>query len=227
MEAIFENKLTVGDGIYTVPDMAKILRLPYSKVNRWLNKYWDDRLGKEFQGQYSWRVESTRAVGFHTLVEFYVMVQFAEAGVKPNAVLRAHIELGKNFNTIYPFAKREIIENIKTDGKKIFFEYDGQSITLDGSKQLNLDFIKLFFKKLEFDDELLASKLWPVGKEKPIVCDPHHKFGQPTIVGTNIQTEVLYRLFKSNEPVDFIAGLYDLTEEEVQEAINFHNPIAA
>lgn len=217
----------MGDGIYTVPDIARILRMPYSKVNRWLNKYWDDLLGKQFDGRYSWRIDSTRAVGFHTLVEFYVMMQFAEAGVKPSAVLKAHIELGENFNTIFPFANKKIIDNIHTDGKKIYLKSDGVSITLDGSKQLNLDFIKIFIKKLEFDEELLASKLWPVGKDKPIVCDPHHKFGQPIIAGTNIQTEVLYRLFKANEPVDFIAGLYELPKDQVQAAIDFHKSIAA
>ena len=108
----FENTLAIGNGIYTVPDVATILRLPYHKVNTWLNQYWDGKLGKVFKGKYSWRVDSTRAVGFHTLVEFYVMMQFAEAGVKPAQVLKAHIDLSKTYGTVFPFAQKQLIENI-------------------------------------------------------------------------------------------------------------------
>src|SRR5689334_16929335 len=108
----FENTLSIGNGIYTVPDVANILRLPYCKVNKWLNEYWDGRLGKAFKTQYSWRVESTRAVGFHTLVEFYVMMQFSEAGVKPGEVLKAHHELSKSYDTLFPFARKQVINNI-------------------------------------------------------------------------------------------------------------------
>ncbi len=222
----FENTLAIGNGIYTVPDLANILRLPYSKVNSWLNEYWDGRLGKTFKVKYSWRIDSTRAVGFHTLVEFYVMMQFAEAGVKTTQVLKAHDDLSKSYNTIYPFAQKQIIENISTDGKKIYLNIDGTAITLDGSKQFNLDFIKLFFKKLDFDNEFLATKLWPLGKDKAVVCDPHHKFGQPVIDGTNIQTEAVYKMYLAKEPIPFIAGLYELPEQKVKDAISFHKHAA-
>ena len=222
----FENTLAIGNGIYTVPDVANILRLPYHKVNTWLNEYWDGKLGKAFKGKYSWRVDSTRAVGFHTLVEFYVMMQFADAGVKATQVLNAHIELSKTYDTIFPFAQKQIIENISTDGKKIYLDIEGTAITLDGSKQFNLDFIKLFFKKLDFDKELLATKLWPIGKRKAVVCDPQHKFGQPVIDGTNIQTEALYKMYLAKEPIPFIAGLYELPEQKVKDAISFHKNAA-
>ena len=134
----FENKLSIGNGIYTVPDVARILRLPYNKVNTWLNEYWDGKLGKTFKGVYSWKVDSTRAVGFHTLVEFYVMMQFSEAGVKPAQVLFAHSELSKAYNTIFPFAQKQVIDNIHTDGKRIYINVDGVAMSLDGSKQLKL-----------------------------------------------------------------------------------------
>ncbi len=222
----FENKLVIGNGIYTVPDVARILHLPYHRVNHWLNEYWDGRLGSAFKGKYSWRVDSTRAVGFHTLVEFYVMMQFAEAGVKPLQVLKAHEELSGSFKTMFPFAQKQIIENISTDGKKIYISIDGTSMTLDGSKQFNLDFIKVFFKKLDFDKELLATRFWPLGKTKSVVCDPQHKFGQPVIDSTNIQTEVIYNMYLAGEPVAFIANLYEIPSRKVKDAISFHKNAA-
>src|SRR5690554_5043245 len=160
---IFENKPQLGLGIYTPAEISQILRLPYYKVNRWIDKYWDGELGQEFEKRYSWKTENSKAVSFHTMVEFYVMMQFSDAGVKTRKVLEAHKELSKSFNTKFPFALKEVLDGINTDGKRIFFSLNDNTITLDGTKQLNMEFINLFFKKLDFDANNLASKLWPLG----------------------------------------------------------------
>ncbi|MHB1179538.1 MAG: hypothetical protein ACYCZO_14560, partial [Daejeonella sp.] len=219
MLEIFENKLQLGNGIYTISEIAQILRIPYHKVNLWNTKYWDGELGKDYEQNKSWKVADTKTVGFHTLIEFYVLVQFAEAGVKIREVLKAHKELSKSFNTLFPFATKEVLENIQTDGKKIFLNKNGDTITLVGSKQLNLQFIKVFFRKLDFDNDMLASRFWPLGKDKEIVCDPHHKFGQAVINGTNIQAEAVYRMYLAKEPIPFIAGLYEISDTKVKNAI--------
>jgi len=221
MKTKFENKLELGNGIYTATDISRILQIPYPKIHLWINKYWDGELGEAYEGNYSWKVDDTRAVGFHTLVEFYVMMQFAEAGVSTRQVLNAHKELSKAFDTAFPFAQKAVLESIHSDGKKIFLSKNGDIITLDGSQQFNLGFIKLFFKKLEFDGELLASKYWPLGKKHKIVCDPHHKFGQAVIEGTNIQAEAIYRMHLAKEPIAFIADVYEISEQKVKDALKF------
>ena len=222
----FENKLQLGNGIYTTVEIANILRISYQKVHLWINKYWDGELGKAYEGNYSWSVDKTKAVGFHTLVEFYVMVQFAEAGVNTRHVLNAHKELSKAYNTPFPFAQKVVLESIHHDGKKIYLSTNGDTLTLDGTKQFNLAFIKLFFKKLEFDEDLLASKYWPLGKEYKIVCDPHHKFGQPVIDGTNIQAEAIYKMYEAKEPIPFIADIYEISEDKVRDAVKFFKKAA-
>lgn len=226
MLGIFENKLQLGNGIFTINDISQILRIPYQKVNLWITKYWDGELGQAYEQDYSWKIADTKAVGFHTLVEFYVMVQFAEAGVTTRQVLNAHKELAKAFNTNFPFATKEVLNNISTDGKKIFLFKNGDTITLDGTKQLNLAFIQMFFKKLDFDNDNIASKFWPLGKQKDIVCDPHHKFGQATIDGTNIQAEAIYRMYLSKEPITFIAELYEISVSEANHAVDFYKTAA-
>jgi len=222
----FENKLQLGNGVYTVPEIAHILRMPAHKVRRWISSYWDGELGKVYEQNYSWKIGDNKAIGFHTLVEFYVMVQFAEAGVSIRKILTAHQILATQHLTIFPFAIKEVLDNVTTDGKKIFIKQGEHVLTLDGTKQLNLDFIKMFFKKLDFDNEMLASRFWPLGKEKEIVCDPHHRFGQPVIDGTNIQAEAIYRMHLANEPVKFIAQLYEISTSEVKHAIEFYKSAA-
>lgn len=223
---MFENKLEIGNGIFTTQEIAQILQLPYHKVRTWITKYWDGELGKFYEQNYSWSVENSKAVGFHTLIEFYVMMQFSEAGVKTKEVLKAHKELAEMFQTNFPFAKEEVLKNIKTDKLKVYLKKNGDTISLDGTKQLNLDLISMFFQNLDFGNDNLASRFWPLGKKHLVVCDPHHKFGQPTISGTNIQSEAIFRMYKANEPIAFIAYIYEVSEKAVKDAIKFHKNAA-
>ena len=218
----FENKVQIGVGIYTPSEIAQILRLPYAKVNRWLVKFWDGRLGKEYETRYSWKTENSKAVGFHTLVEFYVMMRFIDVGVSTQQILRAHQQLSRKFQTAFPFATRNIIDNIRTEGREIILTDSNENlVTLDGTDQLNMKFIEEFFLNLDFDKDNLASRFWPRGKESSILIDPHRKFGHPVIDGSNIYPETIYSMFKAGEPQGYIAYLYELSEEQVKDAIEF------
>ena len=227
MRDTLQDKPIFGKGIYTIPDMASILGIPYSKVLRWTNKFWNDRFGSQYQHSYSWNIDLTKAVNFHTLIEIYTFYELSQAGVKTKEILQAHDILSKQFETFYPFATKEILNNIRTDGAKVLFEQqDGSIYTVDACKQFKLGFIREFYKNLEFDSESLAIRFWPIGKERTIVCDPHRQFGQPTISGTNIQAETIYKMFLANEPINFIASLYEVSNQNVIDAIELYKKVA-
>lgn len=217
----FENKFDIGTGCYTAADIAKILQLKYDKVHRWMVVYWDGKLGKDLGRNYSWQVDNSKAVSFHTLVEFYVMMQLSEAGVKPKEVLKAHSFLSDRFNTAFPFAQKQLLSGIKTDGKKICLHFDGGIIDLDGSGQFNLHFIEAFLKNLDFDGNEIATRFWPMGRKSSVVVDPERKFGHPIIDGHNIYPEVLYGMNKAGDAPEFIAALYDIPTKAVKDAIAY------
>lgn len=218
----FENKAEIGTGIYTQPDLARILNLDYYKVQRLLNEYWDKRFAAEFTEKYSWTVDKSKAVSFHTLVEFYIFYQLKESGVSTQGILKAHKELSKIFKTPFPFAKSEILDGMNCFGKKIVFEMNNDEIIdLDSTKQLNLKFIKNFMHKLDFDNNSLAMRLYPLGKKNSVIVDPKHQFGQPTIQGTNLFPETIYNLYKKKETKKFIASSYDITVKQVNDAIDY------
>lgn len=218
----FNNQPNIGTGIYTLRDIADILRLSYERVHRWTNTYWEGKLGKEYRRTYSWRIEGSQAVSFYTLVEFYLMLLLAEAGVPPRKVMQAHLRLGSLYDTPFPFAKREVLENIRTGNKQVYFVLpEGEILSLDGSDQLNLDFIRLFFEKLEFDEEHLASKFWPLGKQKAIVIDPDRRFGHPLVAEHNIYPEILNSHVQAGDPIPYVAYVYSLKEQEVRDALEF------
>jgi uncharacterized protein (DUF433 family) len=221
MESTFENINSLGNGIFTTRDISQILRIPYSKASVWLKKYWEEELGQYYSQIYSWKSGNSKAIGFHTLVELYIMGQLIESGVRPSEIIKAHKQLSEKHDTHFPFANKNVLDGLRTDGKRLYFKNNNFTITLDGTEQLNFDFIKLFFKKLDFGADQMVSKIWPLGKNQHIVCDPHHKFGQPVIEGTNIQAEMIYKMFLAKEPINYIANLYDLSLPQVKKAVQF------
>lgn len=211
----------LGNGIYTIPDIATLLRLPNYKVNRWIKTFWDDKLGAKFKQRYSWDIGFTRAINFHTLIEIYTFYQLTQAGVKPSEILKAHEWLSEKENTPYPFAKKDVLQRLRSDGKKVLWEDNEGIRSVDKSAQFYLEIIKPFLKNLDFDNGQLAVRLWPLGKERSIVCDPHHKFGQPVINGTNITADVISDMNRAGDSVEFIAKAYNISPKQVQDAVDY------
>jgi len=168
MGADLDEKLKIGSGIYTMSEIAKILRLSYHTVYRWMKDYWEKYFGSLYDEKYSWVIDGSRAFNFHGFIEFYIMMQLAEAGVRPSQILKAHAELCELYQFEFPFALREVLEKIHTDGKKIYIKTDKTIISLDGTRQFNLHFVEMFFKNLDFNKDAVASRFWPLGKDKSI-----------------------------------------------------------
>jgi len=223
----FENHVELGLGIFTIADISAILNLKYHKVYKLLNEYWDNRFANELGEKYSWSVNNTKAVSFHTLVEFYIFFQLKEVGVATQQILSAHNELSKRFKTPFPFAISSIINKMSCFGKRIVFEVnDDELINLDSTKQLNMKFITSFVQKLDFDQNELAEKFYPLGKSNAVVIDPKHQFGQPTIKNSNVFPETIYNLYQAKESKKFIAASYDISIREVNDAIDFCKNVA-
>lgn len=216
------NRPQIGSGMYTVPDIAHILRIPVVKVNRWVKEYWDKKFAINFGQSYSWQSGNSRAVNFQTLIELCICFKLSEQGISTKAIIEAHHALSDIFETSHPFASEHILPHISADSKKIYFrEGDKLIYSLDAHRQFNVEFIQLFFKNIEFNENSIAQRLWPLGKDKHIVIDPAHQFGQPVIENTNISPETLYGLYKAGEPINFIAHIYEISEQDVNDAIEF------
>lgn len=215
-----KHKSQIGYGIYTISDISRLLGFPKAKVNRYLNQYWDEKLGKKlFSDTYSWSTDGrVKAVNFYVLIELYTFFKLQEFGVTTHQILKSRENIAKELNVTYPFASAGLL----TDGKRIWYEFKDSLINTDGSRQTNfVEILKSFANKIEFNKDNLAEKFFPVGKQSSIVVDPHHQFGQPVIKGTNVNIEAIFSMYKSGEPTESIGILYDLTSEEVNQAIKF------
>ena len=152
--ATLEPKL--GEGIYTVSDVSRILDIRNSKLRYWVKKFWDGRLGEHNNLKYSWGEGRDRAINFHTLIEFYTYYKLREIGVKSKKILHAHHVMSDFLKTPFPFASA----NVLTDGKSVLFEPEiDQIINADKTLQTNIsEFIIPFCTKIDFDRNALAER---------------------------------------------------------------------
>ena len=225
MTATIDHKNALGYGIYTAPDIAQLLGVPRSKVNRYLKTYWDERMGRKiFNDSYTWQTNgSTKAVNFYVLIELYTFFQLQEHGVPIKRILSARENIAKERGFVYPFATSAIL----TDGKQIFYQFQDAIINANGTRQTNfVEIIKDFVRKIDFDSDGNAQNFYPDGRQSSVVVNPHHQFGQPTIKGTNINAEMIFSMYQSGESMDLITHLYDLDMKAVTDAVHFYQKAA-
>jgi uncharacterized protein (DUF433 family) len=227
-------KPTVGEGVYTVPDAAHILKFSQSKLRRWVSGYWRtfDEVRKErtvpVVDSGVWGDGRDRAFNFYTLIELYTIVALRDIGVSFKKIRRAREELSKRFKTKHPFAAHKLM----SDGRQILVEIkegDLQSILeLDAHGQTAIEqIIKPFCRKLEFNVQTELVEVYrPLGEKTSIIVSPHHGFGRPTIEGTNITSETIYNLVVAGEDRQTIEKLYDLSPSYIEEVIEFERRAA-
>jgi uncharacterized protein (DUF433 family) len=209
----------LGEGIYLVKDVAKILRLDYAKTRRWIVGYWSGSL--EENTRYVFGEPGNRAINFLSLIEFYTFFKLREKGVSATQVRRLHHHLSNLLGTQYPFATSPDFYIEVRKKKVVYYEYLNNLMRFDKRYQFSLRLIEGFLEKIEFDGHNLAVKFFPLAGSKNIVVDPKHQFGQPIVSGTNIKTQTLYGLYKGGESLEDISALYDISLDKVQDAIAF------
>ena len=219
----------ISEGIYLVKDIAKILNLEYSKVYRWIVGYWGHGGLKE-DVDYTFGEFGSRAINFYSLIEFYTFFKLREKGISSTEIRKLHTKLGQTLNTNYPFtiAHDLWVENRNTSKRKVkkqfvYYKHLENVLKFDKKDQYSFDFIiDNFLDKIEFNEDNIATRYFPLGLDKSVVVDPNHQFGQPTVLGTNIKTQTIFNLHKGGESIKNICTLYNLPPSKVEDAIDFH-----
>jgi len=212
----------LGEGIYLVKDVARILHLDYAKTYRWIAGYWSG--GLEESTLYTFGEQGNKAINFLSLIEFYTFFKLREKGLSATQVRQLHHQLSNLLNTSYPFATSQ--DFYVEGGKKktfVYYEYLNNLVKLDKKYQFSLRFIEGFLEKIEFDDNNLAVRFFPLVGSRNIVVDPKHQFGQPIVSGTNIKTQTLFGLYNGGESLENISSLYNISLDQVKDAIVFQN----
>lgn len=84
-----------------------------------------------------------------------------------------------------------------------------------------------FIERVEFSPEgnQQAIRIFPAGKDSPVIIDPERAFGAPSIKG--IRTDALAELIDAGEPPEEVARDFGLTVDTVKAAVAFEWSLSA
>jgi uncharacterized protein (DUF433 family) len=219
----------LGEGVYTMPDAARILGLPLPRVQRWITGY--SRVLAQGCRTHSrgivdggcWGLGPQRGLNFLALIEVFTFAALRHLRVSSQRIRKARAELGERFNTAYPFASHQLL----SDGPQILvvlgtIEEPVLMILGENGQTALRKVVEPFCRKIDFcRSTSLAESFWPLGREHAVVVDPRHGFGRPTIAGTNITTEVIAQFVKAGESLDLVGYEFEVPKNAVVDAVAF------
>ena len=218
-------------GAYTLPDAARLLRLPLPRLRSWVRGALlaeaEGPVRRFPAGPFETRGEGKdRHFGFHTLIELFTIAQLRGHGVKMATLQAGRRELEERFDTAHPFALRGLL----TDGKRLLKELGDEALLELGSGGQTAfeSVLDPFCHRLDFDTATqLATRFYPAGRTVSILVDPRQSFGRPVIAGTNITTESIATLMRGGESVEAVASDFRVAASDVEAAWRFEDRVAA
>lgn len=217
MQATYE-KVELGKGIYTISDLAFVLRMKNSKVRYWVNSYLREKLPEITSHRYNMNPDQGIFVNFSSLLELYIFEQLELKGHSRKKILECYKAISDNYNTKYPFTKRKIV----SAGGSILFEHKGKLINADRTLQINMsEVLAQYLEKIEFDMKGNAIKFFPQGKQSSVVLDPEIQFGTPIISGTRINVNTVVDSYNSGDSKQLISNIYGISNQQVEDALEF------
>ncbi|MBJ7403383.1 MAG: hypothetical protein JHD07_08835 [Bradyrhizobium sp.] len=231
----------IGLGLYTPSEAATLTGIPGKKIRRWLRGHtirdteypalWTSNLTSMLDD-----VESLY-LSFLDVVQLRVADAFIRAGLSAQKVRRA-IEYGSEIvRSDYPFANARF----RTDGKTVILHVMSDEPEAGDSAAANERLIDLFkhgqylmqkviepsLKGLEFDDDDMAARWWPLGRSKGIVIDPRRQFGTPIDDATGVPTSVLAEAAQAEGSIAQAAKMFMVPQSSVSRAVAFEQQMAA
>ncbi len=221
----------IGTGFYTVPEAARLTRIPARNINRWLGGYVYASRGEPIRVPPLWTPELPRAddhieLGFRDLIELRFVAAFTAAGLGLKTIRNCLEYAGECAHDERPFSTRRF----QTDGKTIFLDSLRQSgeievLDLKGRQYVFRDVIEATFKDLDLDNDIVAR--WrPYRGKETIVIDPLRSFGQPIAAESGVPTVALADAVRAEGSIQRVARFYEVAETAVRDAVEYENLLA-
>lgn len=213
-------------GIFTVPEIADLVNAPQSNVRVWVEGHTgkqsaviDNQLG---------RVGGKVAVSFTNLMELRFVATFVAAGVGLREIRKIMDDVRETLEHPHPFATRTVF---KTDGRKIVAEIaKNNGVSIYDLRTKNFEMLNVVMMSLKEDvayDPAGDAIYWrPRPRIAPnVIIHPHFSFGKPVLEPSRIPTSAIAQSVKVEGSVPFVAGIFELPENQVREAIKFEREL--
>jgi uncharacterized protein (DUF433 family) len=176
-------------------------------------------------------VDHPPRLSFINMIEAHVLAVIRFHGIALPRVRRAVEWLTKHYGSRHPLAEQPF----ETDGVNLFVrQLGGHLIDVTAPGQLAMpEMLRAYLRRIERDDQGLAIRLYPFTRphnaEAPrlVVIDPFLSFGRPVLVGHGVTTSTIKERWDAGDSFEVLADDYDLTIEEIEEALRCEFPVAA
>ncbi len=232
MESTCHDQLTRP--AYSVAEAGRLVGLTAGRVRRWLRGY-EYSYGGAVRGQPPvLRGAETHSsyASFLDIVDLLFVKRFLDHGVSLQKIRRALDEACQVLGTEH-FARQTFF----TDGGSIFLRLQeaggdrGEAILelMSGGQWVIASVIRELAQQIEFESpEGLASRWYPLGRDRPVVLDPMVAYGAPSIAGRGVKTTNVHDLFVAEgESLASVRSWWDLSDGEIRAAVDFERQLAA
>lgn len=214
--------------VYGMAQVDALLGLRPGTASRWIDGY--ERRGKHYMPIVREQTTGDEIVTWGEFVESRLLAEYRGAGV-PMLRMRPVVEnLRSTFGVRYPLAHARPY----ADGRTLVYQVQEQ-LGLEESMRLVLEAssnqlvlahgARDFLDAADFEDVggsdagEIVTRLRPLGRKRAVVIDPDRSFGQPSV--RSVATEVLAELVKAGDPIEMVADLYELTLDQVLDALEY------
>lgn len=230
---MIDSKITyLNVGIYTVPEASKLTGVSGERIRRWLRGYRSNLRKKKYTALWEPQlpdIDGKLALGFLDLIEVKFVGAFLDNGVSWPMIHRVRERAGELYPDVsHPFCTKQFA----TDGRLVFIALHWETgenslLEIASAQHVFAEITKPFLKQLEFREGTILERWWPLGIDHHVVVDPRRNFGQPTISGEGVPTQVLAQSVKANGSIEEVARWYEISSQSVQEAVDYERSLAA
>ncbi|MEJ5914493.1 DUF433 domain-containing protein [Pseudokineococcus sp. 1T1Z-3] len=214
--------------VYAFAQVDDLLRLGPGTARRWVDGY--RRGGRTYPPVVRETSTGSDVVTWGEFVETRLLATYRDSGV-PMQRLRPVVEgLRQTLGVRYPLAtvrpyvdeSRRLVHDLQEeaqleDSMRLVVEAGGGQLVF--STQVRHVERSTVFATQDSSDAGIALRVAPLGRERAVALDPRFKSGQPAV--RSVPTDVLTELVHAGEPVEWVAQQYDLTLEQVLDALEY------
>jgi uncharacterized protein (DUF433 family) len=214
----------LGHGVYSLPEAARYTQTNVARLRTWFRPRSDTSIGPVFRGDYH-PVGGDFAISFLDLIEAKVASQLREWGVSMHTIRQAQVALSKQLSVAHPFAHSDLY----TDGRRVFIDVaeqiDDHTLSEVVSGQQFFPGIRRFLTQIDYGSDSGLAVRWRIAPG--VEMAPGVRFGKPVVRGTGVATYVVSAAYIANaERRSLVADLFDLTEKQVADAVDFETRLA-
>lgn len=213
--------------VYGMSQAARLLGLRTDGLRRWIDGY--ERQGKTYAPVIRERSTGIDTVTWGEFIEAGYLREYRAKQVTLQYLrpvigfLRDRLQVQYPLATLKPYTSgRELaleaqeFVGLDPDLSIVILGRDGSLMPSDPAVA--------FLDKVEFNDASdIAERLFPLGRGTPIVLDPTRSFGEPTIPGIGVRTEIVAELVAAGEEPARVAEIYSTSVTDVEQVVDFEH----